>query len=128
MKLILDTHSFLWFIEGSASLSPTARILIEDADNQPFLSMASLWEMAIKLSLGKLTLSEPFDTLIPQQMHLNGIRMLPIEVAHVSAVAALPFHHRDPFDRLLIAQSMVEKIPLVSGDPAFSLYPVQRIW
>ena len=128
MRVLLDTHSFLWFVDGSASLSPTARILIEDADNQPFLSMASLWEMAIKISLGKLTLGEQFGTFVPQQMRLNGIRLLPIELTHVEVVATLPFHHRDPFDRLLIAQSMVEQIPLVTGDPAFSLYPVQRIW
>lgn len=128
MRLLLDTHSFLWFIEGSANLSPTARIVIEDPDNQPFLSMASLWEMAIKLSLGKLTLGEPFNTFVPQQMHLNGIRLLPIELAHVSAVATLPFLHRDPFDRLLIAQSIVERIPLVTADSSFSLYPVQRLW
>jgi PIN domain nuclease of toxin-antitoxin system len=77
--VLLDTHSFLWFIGGSASLSPTARTLIEDADNQPLLSMASLWEMAIKLSIGKLSLGEPFETLIPEQMRLNGIELLQIE-------------------------------------------------
>lgn len=113
MRLLLDTHSFLWFIDGNASLSPTARTLIEVADNQPLLSMASLWEMAIKLSIGKLSLGQPFKALIPEQMRLNGIELLPIEIGHVVVVAKLPFHHRDPFDRLLIAQAMVEQIPIV---------------
>ncbi len=128
MRLLLDTHSFLWFIAGNVSLSPTARTLIEDVDNQPLLSMASLWEMAIKLSIGKLSLGQPFETLIPEQMRLNGIELLQIETAHVMVVAKLPFHHRDPFDRLLIAQAMVEQIPIVSGDPAFDLYRIKRLW
>lgn len=128
MRLLLDTHSFLWFIAGNASLSPTARTLIEDIDHQPLLSMASLWEMAIKLSLGKLILGQPFETLIPEQMRLNGIALLQIEMAHVMVVAKLLFHHRDPFDRLLTAQAMVEQIPIVSGDPAFDLYPIKRLW
>jgi len=128
MRLLLDTHSFLWFIGGNTSLSPTARTLIEDVDNQPLLSMASLWEMAIKLSIGKLSLGRPFETLIPEQMRLNGVELLQIEMAHVVVVARLPFHHRDPFDRLLIAQAMVEQIPIVSGDPTFDLYHIRRLW
>ncbi len=95
MRFLLDTHSFLWFIAGDTKLSPTARGLIEDVDNQPLLSMASLWEMAIKLSLGKLRLGQPFETLIPEQMHLNGIQPLYIELDHVMVVARLPFHHRE---------------------------------
>jgi PIN domain nuclease of toxin-antitoxin system len=128
MRLLLDTHSFLWFIDGSENLSTTGRTLIEDASNQPFLSVAGLWEMAIKLSLGKLRLAQPFDLLIPQQMQLNGIEPLGIEMDHVATVAKLPFHHRDPFDRLLIAQAMVEQIPIVSADTAFDAYGVRRLW
>ncbi|TEU17265.1 MAG: type II toxin-antitoxin system VapC family toxin [Anaerolineales bacterium] len=128
MRLLLDTHSFLWFISGSTSLSPTARALIEDASNQPLLSVASLWEMAIKLSLGKLSLAQPFEVLIPQQMRLNGIKLLGIEIEHTAAVSKLPFHHRDPFDRLLIAQAIVEQMPIVSADTAFDTYPVKRLW
>lgn len=128
MRVLLDTHSFLWFIGGSVSLSPSARALIEDAENQPLLSMASLWEMAIKLSIGKLSLGQPFETLIPEQMKLNGIELLQIEMPHIVAVASLPFHHRDPFDRLLIAQAIVEQMPIVSGDPAFDSYTIQRLW
>lgn len=128
MRVLLDTHSFLWFIGGSVSLSPSARALIEDAENQPLLSMASLWEMAIKLSIGKLSLGQPFETLIPEQMKLNGIELLQIEMPHIVAVASLPFHHRDPFDRLLIAQAIVEQMPIVSGDHAFDSYTIQRLW
>lgn len=128
MRLLLDTQSFLWFIEGSASLSLIARSLIEDADNQPLLSMASLWEMAIKLSIGKLSLGQPFEMLIPEQMRLNGIELLPIEMVHVVAVAKLSFHHRDPFDRLLIAQAMAERIPIGSGDSVFDPYGVRLLW
>ena len=128
MRLLLDTHSFLWFIDGSENLSATGRTLIEDVSNRPFLSVASLWEMAIKLSLGKLCLAQPFDLLIPQQMRLNGIEPLGIEMDHVATVAKLPFHHRDPFDRLLVAQAMVEQIPIVSADTAFDAYGVKRLW
>ena len=103
MNLLLDTHAFLWFIEGSERFSATARDLIEDSANQPFLSAASLWEMAIKLSLGRLHLGRPFEELIPKQMRLNGIQLLGIELEHVTPVTTLPFHHRDPFDRLIVA-------------------------
>lgn len=126
MRLLLDTHVFLWFIMGSTHLSAEARALIEDEKNRKFISVASLWEIAIKSSIGKLTLSAPFDQLIPQQLSLNGFELLPIEVAHLAAVATLSFHHRDPFDRLLIAQAIVEKMPIVSVDSAFEAYNVTR--
>jgi len=103
MRLLLDTHTFLWFIMGSPNLSPRARTLIEDGSNEGFLSVASLWEIAIKSSLGKLTLSAPFDALIPQQLALNGIELLAVEVSPAALVSSLPFHHRDPFDRMLAA-------------------------
>ena len=128
MKLLLDTHAFLWFIGGDASLSSTARALTEDTANQPFLSIASLWEMAIKLSIGKLSLGQPFETLIPAQMSLNGIDLLSIVLPHVVKVAQLPFYHRDPFDRLLIAQAAVEQMSIISGDSAFDAYPISRLW
>jgi PIN domain nuclease of toxin-antitoxin system len=128
VKLLLDTHAFLWFIAGSERLSAIARELIEDSANQPLLSAASLWEMAIKLSLGRLQLGRPFENLIPEQMRLNGIQLLGIELEHVTPVTTLPFHHRDPFDRLLVAQAMVEQMPIVSADPAFDAYPIERLW
>lgn len=128
MKLLLDTHAFLWFVMGSTNLSGNARRMIEDPSNESLLSVACLWEMAIKVSLGKLTLSAPFVDLIPEQLSLNGIGLLNISVAHVSLLATLPFHHRDPFDRLLIAQAITEKIPVVSIDAAFDSYGLTRLW
>ncbi len=128
MKLLLDTHAFLWFVMGSAKLSGNARALIEDPSNESLLSVASLWEMAIKVSLGKLTLSAPFADLIPEQLNLNGIGLLNIRIDHVSLLATLPFHHRDPFDRLLIAQAITEKMPVVSIDAAFDAYGITRLW
>lgn len=127
MNLLLDTHVFLWFIMGSPNLSADARALIEDDANRKFISVASLWEIAIKSSIGKLTLSAPFDKLIPQQLSVNGFELLPIELAHLAAVTTLPFHHRDPFDRLLIAQATVEKMPIVTIDSAFEAYSVTRL-
>ena len=128
MKLLLDTHAFLWFVMGSDNLSVNARALIENPANENLLSVASLWEMAIKVSLGKLTLSAPFDELIPEQLKLNGIGLLNIKTDHLSLLAKLPFHHRDPFDRLLIAQAITEKIPIVSIDAAFDTYGITRLW
>jgi len=128
MKLLLDTHSFLWFISGGSKLSMNARMLIEDVFNQLLLSVASLWEMAVKVSIGKLSLGQPFETLIPREMSLNGIGLLEISFPHTVVVATLPFHHRDPFDRLLIAQVIVEQIPIVSCDTAFDSYAISRLW
>jgi len=128
MKLLLDTHTFLWFIMGNRNLGSSARELIEDIANEKFFSVASLWEMAIKLSLGKLTLTAPLDELIPQQLSMNGVELLNITIDHVTEVARLPFHHRDPFDRLLIAQAVVEKMVVVGIDAAFDAYQVTRLW
>jgi len=128
VNLLLDTHSFIWFVEDSPSLSAQARALIEEPTNAVFFSMASVWEMAIKISLGKLHLSQPFDLFIPNQLLLNDITLLDITVNHTLSVATLPFHHRDPFDRLLIAQSLVERMPCVSIDSVFDDYSVQRLW
>lgn len=128
MRLLLDTHAFLWFIMGSANLSVNARALIENPANERLLSVASLWEIAIKTSLGKLALSAPFDELIPAQLKLNGIDLLNIKVDHLSTLTTLPFHHRDPFDRLIIAQSLVEEMHVVSIDGAFDSYGLTRYW
>jgi PIN domain nuclease of toxin-antitoxin system len=128
VKLLLDTHSFIWFVEGNPALSSPARTQIEEPTNEVFLSMASVWEMAIKVSLGKLHLSQPFDLFISTQLLLNDITLLDIAVSHTLLVATLPFHHRDPFDRLLIAQSLVEGWPVISTDSIFDAYGVNRLW
>jgi PIN domain nuclease of toxin-antitoxin system len=128
MNILLDTHAFLWFVEDSPRLSEPARVMIESSDSQPFISMASLWEIAIKISLGKLQLKQPYEIFIPEQLTGNGIGVLNLSLEHTAAVATLPFHHRDPFDRLIVVQAIVEGMPLVSADPAFDLYSVKRIW
>jgi PIN domain nuclease of toxin-antitoxin system len=128
MRLLLDTHTFLWFIAGSAELSAIARALIEDPTNESFLSIASAWEMAIKASLGRLTLAQPLEQLLPAQLAANGISILPIGLSHTFRVSSLPLHHRDPFDRMLVAQSLVEQMPLVSVDAALDAYGIRRLW
>lgn len=128
MKILLDTNVFLWFISGSERLSIDVRDKIADLENQLVLSSASLWEIAIKVSIGKLELLEPYSQLIPQQLEENDINILPIELSHLSTVVGLPFHHRDPFDRLIIAQALTEDLPVVSADSVFSQYAIKLIW
>ncbi|HEY0735615.1 MAG TPA: type II toxin-antitoxin system VapC family toxin [Herpetosiphonaceae bacterium] len=131
MKLLRDTHTFLWFINGNAQLSNTARDLIQDAANTSYISDASLWEIAIKLSLGKLALQQPFATFIPEQIRRNGFIELGITIRHSAYVAGMPFpvaDHRDPFDQLLIAQAIVEGMVIVSRDSKFDAYEAERLW
>jgi PIN domain nuclease of toxin-antitoxin system len=127
MKVLLDTHIFLWFIMGDSQLSVSARKAIEDPANTKYLSAASAWEIAIKTSLGKLKLLEPFDVLVPREIANNGFNYLPIELSHVALITSLPFHHRDPFDRMIVAQAMAERMLLVSSDGMLEQYGVQRI-
>jgi PIN domain nuclease of toxin-antitoxin system len=128
MKLLLDTHALLWFIAGSAKLSASARTLIEDTANEKFVSIASVWETAIKVSIGKMTLSAPFNALFPHQLQINGFDLLPVKVEHASLITTLPFHHRDPFDRLLTAQAIEENLAIVSIDEVFDDYGITRLW
>lgn len=128
MRALLDTHTFFWFIEDNPRLSAHAKDLIADGTNEIMLSMASFWEMAIKISLGKLSVSGPFASYISQQLSGNNIGVLDISLQHIAAVVTLPFHHRDPFDRLLIAQAQVEQIPLISVDTTFDAYAILRLW
>lgn len=128
MRILLDTHTFLWFVNGDSRLSTRSRLVIEDVTNERLLSIASIWEMAIKVSLGRLSFDAPFTLFITEQMRLNRIDLLSIGVAHAAQVTMLPYHHRDPFDRLLIAQAIEEKIPLVSVDTAFDAYAITRVW
>lgn len=128
MNYLLDTHSFLWFITADKALSTNAKTLIEDPNNTIFLSLASVWEMAIKSSLGKLTIPQPFAAFIIKQLNDNSFSLLPITLAHASIVSTSPFHHRDPFDRLLIAQALHEKMPIIGNENIFDLYGITRKW
>ena len=109
-------------------MSATARLLIEDVANMKFVSPASYWELAIKVGLGKYALTESYDDFIQHAIFDNGFIILPVEPRHTAVLVSLPLHHRDPFDRLLIAQAMVEGISLVSIDAAFDPYPIARLW
>jgi len=127
MKIILDTHTFLWFVNDSLELSNSAAELIE-SDVDLWISIASLWEISIKVNLNKLDLPDEFDRFIPHQIAINNIEILPINLQHLIALTKLPLHHRDPFDRILIAQAIAEDVPIISIDKKFDLYGVNRQW
>ena len=128
MKLLLDTHALLWFVWDHANLSENARNLMNDPDNELLLSTGTIWEIAIKVGLNKLTLAEPYEDFMNRAIADNDLAVLETSVKHAAVLTTLPFHHRDPFDRLIIAQAMVEGIAVVSGDAAFDAYPVTRLW
>jgi len=128
VNLLLDTHSLLWFLNEDPQLVPNAKALIEDSFNRKFVSMASCWEIAIKIGLNKLDLGETASTFLPRELLVNKFDLLHIELVHALHVEKLPRHHRDPFDRLLVAQSMIEKIAIVSSDEKFDSYGVVRLW
>jgi PIN domain nuclease of toxin-antitoxin system len=128
MKILLDSHAFLWMITDDIRLSNTARHTFLDNANSLFFSHVSLWEICIKKSLGKISLKTNWLQTIEDEMKANVIQWLPIEIQHCAEVAELPFHHRDPFDRLLIAQAMVEDMRLLSRDKQLSAYNIERIW
>jgi len=121
MRLLLDTHAFIWYTTDSSKLSITGRSLIDNGENDILLSTASVWERAIKHSIGRLTFSMPFMEFIKQQIAVNRIDILEITFDYIEVVASLPLHHRDPFDRLIIAQSMAQQIPILSVDAIFGL-------
>lgn len=127
MNLLLDTHALLWFVSGDDRLSPVARKAIASPTTVNYISVASWWEMAVKCSLGKLHLDDPFDVFVKQRTR-EGFRTLSIETSHLPALVSLPFHHRDPFDRLIICQAIQEKMPVCSIDGNFSRYAVELIW
>jgi len=127
MKLLLDTHAFLWFVAGDRRLGARARRLIEAPNAEPLLSVASVWELAIKCSLKRLTLPLPLEDYLAEKLDTN-LALLPIALDHAVAVARLPFHHHDPFDRLLAAQALADGLPVVTRDPAFKKYGVKTVW
>jgi len=127
MRALLDTQAFLYSVAGPGPPPRHTLTIIEDLENDLYLSIASVWEMAIKLSIGKPSLARPLAALVTTQLATTRIFLLPINIEHTAAVATLPLHHRDPFDRMLVAQSTVERLPIVSGDGAFELYGVERL-
>jgi len=128
MNLLLDTHTFLWFWWDDPKLSDAAKEVIIDPNNRKLISTASRWEVAIKVGLKKLDLGASFRGFIPQHMLRNNFESLSITDDHLAALVALPFHHRDPFDRLLIAQAKWDDIPIVSADEQLDAYDVERLW
>lgn len=128
MRVLVDTHVFLWWVEGDRALPAKARAALADQENECLISMVSAWELAIKAGLGKLKLALPVKRYVVEHVAANGFRMLDIQMAHVGRVETLDPHHGDPFDRLLIAQALEEKLPVVTADPVFRKYGVKRIW
>lgn len=124
MRTIIDTHILIWFLEGNPTLSKSRRQLIAAAQNEIFVSIASLWEIAIKISIGKLAMAKPISDVI-KQITTQNIEILPISTDHILKVSSLPFHHRDPFDRIIIAQSQVENLPIITDDADFANYNVK---
>ncbi|MBC7870889.1 MAG: type II toxin-antitoxin system VapC family toxin [Chitinophagaceae bacterium] len=128
MKVLLDTQAFLWWDEAPEKISANASVIFQNQANTFLLSFASIWEMQIKVQLGKMHLRLPLEKLIEDQKQNTGLVLLPINLAHIFHLDMLPFHHKDPFDRLLIAQAVIEDIPIMSSDAMLANYKVQIIW
>jgi PIN domain nuclease of toxin-antitoxin system len=130
MKVLLDTHTFIWWDADKkpGRLSSKAFDILSDSSNTLIVSLATIWEIQIKVQLGKLTLATPLADILKQQQQTNGIELFPVNVTHILALEALPHYHRDPFDRILIAQSVVENISLISKDPVFTQYSIPILW
>ncbi len=128
MRLLLDTHTFLWWIDNDPHLSTQARALISDSNNELYFSAASGWEIAIKARIGKLAMPDNLEQFIIEQLVLNQFTVLPIQLSHALHVYTLPLLHRDPFDRLLVAQSQVEDLLLLTNDALIQQYTTQTTW
>jgi len=129
VRILLDTHTFLWFIGGNPKLGNYARQVIENTENERLLSVVSLWEMSIKASIGKLRLNLTFPEILSKHIEGNAMKLLHIKPVHLDIVRSLPFHHKDPFDRLIIVQGQSENVLILSRDKVFDTYDkVQRIW
>lgn len=128
MKLLLDTHTFIWWSSEPEKLSSDVLAYLDDEDNELILSVVSVWEIQIKSQLGKLKLNVPLEELVESQRQANGVQVLPVQLDHVLALNALPALHKDPFDRLLIAQGQIEDANIVSRDKIFGGYPVKVLW
>lgn len=128
MKYLIDTHTLIWIVTNNSKLSDKARSLYLDSDNDIYFSMASIWEMAIKISIKKMSIQTSLINFINDDIVGNNIKILNINIPHICYLEKLPFHHRDPFDRLILSQGITESIPVISSDKKFDLYPVNRIW
>ncbi len=128
MKLLLDTHTLLWWRDNPAELSATALAALRDPNNTFLISLVTLWELQIKIGLNKLSIGVSLPEMVRQEVEVNGMELLPITTDHIYALSSLPHHHRDPFDRLLIAQAQVEGATLVTKDHLIALYSVATIW
>jgi PIN domain nuclease of toxin-antitoxin system len=128
VRHLLDSHTLVWYTLDDPQLSSTAKELILDPSNEMLISPASYWEIAIKISIGKLALHRPYDDFIHTCLKSYGFVILPVQPKHTAALISLPVHHRDPFDRLLIAQAIVEDIPIIGNDKEFDAYAVKRLW
>ncbi len=128
MRVLLDTHAFLWWISDDRRLSDRAKEIIGDGSNELYFSAASGWEISIKAGLGRLEVLEDLEPFIADQLSRNAIQALPIYLRHALHTRTLPDHHRDPFDRILVSQAVLEELPLLSADPLVSSYPVEVVW
>jgi PIN domain nuclease of toxin-antitoxin system len=128
MRYLLDTHTLIWFLQDARELPSSVAKRIETDGAENHVSIASIWEMAIKLSLGKLRVPYSLNEDLPRLLEQNAFRILPLAFSHLQVLSELPFHHRDPFDRTLVAQAQVEGLLLLSRDEAFDAYGVQRAW
>lgn len=128
MRLLLDTHAFLWWVSDDPALPNRVRRQLSAPRNEVFVSAVSVWEIVVKAALGKLTIPLPAERFVPEQLVANGFEALPLSITHALAVDRLPAHHRDPYDRLLVAQAVTEGMTIASGDQQIAAYPVKIVW
>jgi PIN domain nuclease of toxin-antitoxin system len=128
MNILLDSHAFLWFVADDLKLSIDARTAIEDSTNRKWISIASLWEITIKVSIGKLNLADPVSEFLSREILCNKFSTLNVTMDHLAKLSVLPFNHRDPFDRLIVSQALLESFPVVSTDASLDAYGIDRIW
>ncbi|MEX1046211.1 MAG: type II toxin-antitoxin system VapC family toxin [Actinomycetota bacterium] len=128
MRVLLDTHAFIWWIGDDAKLSPDARQLVSDGSNEVFFSAVSAWEILLKKGLERVEIPEPLEPFITSQVLANAFQVLPINLRHVFALSALPDVHQDPFDRMLVSQAVADDLTILSADRHFQAYPVDVVW
>ncbi|MDD5265201.1 MAG: type II toxin-antitoxin system VapC family toxin [Candidatus Bipolaricaulis sp.] len=128
MRVLLDTHTLLWWIAEDARLSPRARDVMADGRNVLLVSAASGWEIAIKVGLGRIELPRPIAAFLSEQLRQNQMDVLPVQMSHALRVQELPPLHRDPFDRMLVAQSQLERLPILTADPSIARYDAEVVW